>query len=237
MKKSEVIAIILCGGVGSRFKNNIPKQLIKIEEKPIFEYTIDKFNRNINVDKIILVINEKYQNQFRPKDLYKTYFKIGDIVVGGKTRRESVLKGLEVISNEKSKILIHDGVRPFVSEDTINRCIEALDEHDAIYPAVNSADTLIEVNEKLFISNIPNRKYMRRGQTPQGFKFSIIKKAHQLALNDVNVDEEITNDCGLIKRYNLCEIKVVEGNRENFKITYPGDLELFNQVIKGDKNE
>ena len=229
MKK--VYAIILGGGKGNRLKSSIPKQFIEIGGKTVLEHTIEKFNENKYIDNIILVMNKDYNEVELEKKIMNKYGKIIGIVGGGKTRRESTYNGLKTIGYEDSIVLIHDAVRPFVSHKTINRCIEALEEYSAVYPAVPSADTLIQTKDSLFVDSIPIRKYMMRGQTPQGFKTDIIKKAHLLAQDDSKVDEKVTNDCGLVQRYDLCKIRVVDGNRENIKITYPEDYVLIQKLL------
>src|SRR5690606_1132923 len=145
--------------------------------------------------------------------------------------------GIKTITDDDAKILIHDGVRPLVSNDTINRCIEALDKYKAVYPAVATADTIVKVDDDFLIDDIPIRSYMKIGQTQQGFKLNIIKKVHFLAKNDKTVDIEVTNDCGLVKRYNLCDIKVVDGNRENVKLTYPEDIFVIKTMLLKNKGE
>lgn len=227
-----VYAIILAGGSGIRFGSKIPKQFIEVNGKCILEYTVEKFNNNKNIDNIILVVNPAYRNELQRNGLLHKYEKIIAVVDGGKTRRESSYLGLQFIDNSCGKVLIHDAVRPFVSHDTIDRCVYALEKYEVVYPAVSSADTLIQVNDDFLIQEIPRRKYMMRGQTPQGFKIEIIKKAHYLAKNDETVDQEVTNDCGLVYRYNLADIKVIQGNRENVKITYPQDFVLMKKLMQ-----
>lgn len=224
----KIYAIILAGGKGKRSKSKIPKQYLKFSGKTVLEHTLEKFNNNTQVDEIIIVLNKNDITKEFETSLKTNYLKIKDIVhiVGG-PRRLGVYKGLERIKESNSKVLVHDAVRPFVSQETIDNCIDALKEYDAVYPAVASADTIIEVDETGdYVKDIPIRKYMLRGQTPQCFAVGVLKRAHLLAQNDPKVDEEVTNDCGLISRYQLCPIKVVPGNRENVKITYPEDITM-----------
>lgn len=230
-KLGKVYAVILGGGIGSRLKSNTPKQFLKIGDRTVLEHTIEKFNENRYIDDIILVINSKHRKIELENKILNKYKKVISIVDGGKTRRESTYNGLKLIKDDNSLVLIHDGVRPFVSHRTINGCIEELEEYGAVYPAVPSADTLIKTNDALIIEDIPIRKYMMRGQTPQCFRTEIIKEAHLLAQDDAGVDDEVTNDCGLVQRYKLCKIKVAEGNRENIKITYPEDLILIQKLL------
>ena len=110
-------------------------------------------------------------------------------------------------------------------QNVLNKCIEALNKYDAVDVAVKTTDTILEVKNG-FITNIPERKNLMSSQTPQCFKLSLIKKAHELAQND----ENFTDDCGLVLKYNLAPIFIVEGNSENIKITNPID-EYFAKAI------
>lgn len=227
----KIYAIILGGGEGKRLQSSIPKQFIEIQGKTVIEHTIEKFNKNRYIDSIIVVMNKIYNVVELRKKIMNKYEKVIYIVDGGKSRRESTYNALKAIDDEDSIVLIHDAVRPFVSHSTINRCIEALRECSAVYPAVPTADTIIQTKDSLYVENIPMRRYMMRGQTPQGFKTYIIKKAHFIAKDDLNVDDEVTKDCGLILRYGLCKIRIVDGNRENIKITYPEDYSLIKKLL------
>lgn len=232
----KVFAIILAGGIGSRSKSSTPKQLLNINGSSLLELTIKKFDSNINIHEIIVVVNKEFSTWNLVESLKDKYHKVNSIVIGGNSRRESTFNGLKEISVDDSVVLIHDAVRPFVSHRTINNCVKSLVDYDAVYPAVSSADTIIEIDEEGLVKNIPLRKNMLRGQTPQGFKTSLIKKAHYYSLEDEKVDKEVTNDCGLITRYNLGKIKVVEGNRENIKITFPEDILLVERLYKNELN-
>jgi len=235
----KVYVIILASGLGKRTGKNIPKQYMNIGNTTVLEKTLDKFNKNKNIDHIILVVNPDFNQYISESKLSNKFSKILKIVEGGKTRRESSFNGINQIIDKEALALIHDAVRPFVSTKTINNCIDGLTLFDAVYPAIPSADTIIQVDKNIkFVDNIPKRKKMLIGQTPQGFKLSKLRKAHELALKDKNVDNEVTNDCGLIERYNICKIHVVKGNRENIKVTYPEDLKILKRLfIKNTKED
>ena len=105
----------------------------------------------------------------------------------------------------------------------------ALDEYKAVNVAVESSDTILEIDNDNCIKSIPQRKYLRRVQTPQGFDLQIIKKAHELALQ--KKDLFFTDDCGLVKEFDLAKIKVIEGEEFNIKITYPSDIKIAKNII------
>jgi 2-C-methyl-D-erythritol 4-phosphate cytidylyltransferase len=116
---------------------------------------------------------------------------------------------------------------PFLSQEIINNCIEALKTYKAVDVAIPSTDTIIEVDDN-FIKNVPDRSHLMNGQTPQCFKLSLIKRAYDLSKNDSN----FTNDCGLILKYGLDKVYVVEGDVKNMKITYPSDIYVADRLFQ-----
>lgn len=222
------IAIILASGTGSRSGLNIPKQFYKIKDKTVLEYSIAAFQNNKNIDEIIIVSNPKFIDL--TKELASKYSKVIYVMSGGETRQQSSYNGVMSIMDKEANILIHDAVRPFVTQRIINECIEALSKYNAINVAIESSDTILEIDENNFIKSVPNRKNLRRVQTPQCFKFDLIKKAHCLAINDKEFQP--TDDCGLVLRYNLSPIYIVNGDETNIKITYPSDLEIAEKILE-----
>ncbi|MBO6271593.1 2-C-methyl-D-erythritol 4-phosphate cytidylyltransferase [bacterium] len=215
------VALILASGTGSRCGLNYPKQFAQINGKTVLEYTIEKFENNSSIDSIYLVTNEEYVSKV--SDLSKNYSKVVSVVKGGETRKDSSYNGIFSIKESECNVLIHDGVRPFVSDEIINRCVEALKTKDAVCVTIDSTDTIFNIDERGIIKDIPNRNFIKRAQTPQCFKLSVIKKAHQLANSDKHC--YVTDDCGLIMHYNLADIYTIDGSIENIKITYKEDLE------------
>lgn len=212
-------AIILASGTGTRCQNNLPKQFLKIGDKTILEHTLDIFETNNNIDGIILVITAQYKQ--KAADLTKSYKKIIKITEGGETRKVSSYIGVNSIEEDNANVLIHDCARPLLSQKVLNECIEAMKKHDAIVTAIPSSDTIIEIENREVI-NIPDRAKLMRVQTPQCFRLSLIKKAHELSLND----NDFTDDCGLVLKYNLAKVHIVEGDINNIKITYPQDIKF-----------
>lgn len=222
------IAIILASGTGERVGLDIPKQFVKIAGRTVLEHTLDIFEKNNQINEIIIVTNNNYIKDVQ--FIANQYSKITYIIEGGKTRQESSYKGLCSISEDNAKVLIHDAVRPFLSQRIINECLEALEKYDAVDVAVKSADTIIQINNKKIIENIPNRNDLRRGQTPQGFKLKTIKKAHELALLEKNI--AVTDDCGLVLKFGLADIYVINGDDYNMKITYPIDIDIADKLFQ-----
>ncbi|EAI4070948.1 2-C-methyl-D-erythritol 4-phosphate cytidylyltransferase [Campylobacter jejuni] len=220
-------AIILASGSGNRFGANKPKQFLKLAGKTILEHTIEIFEYSENIDKIILVVHPLYQEFVEELILQNNFTKIVKILRGGNSRKESSFIGVNSIEDEEANVLIHDSVRPFLSHRIINDCIQALKKYNAVDVAVASSDTLIEENDNKIVA-IPKREKILRGQTPQCFKLSLIKKAHLLSKQDNN----FTDDCGLIVKYNLSPVYIVKGDQRNIKITYPEDLILADKLFQ-----
>lgn len=220
-------AVILASGIGLRYGNSLPKQFQKIAGKSILEHTIEVFEKASKIDGIILVILQEYRILTEEIILKNHYKKITKILNGGKTRKESSFIGIMSIEDTEANVLIHDCVRPFLSQDIISRCLDALQNHDAVDVAIPATDTIIEVSSSL-ITNIPRRNKLMCGQTPQCFKLSLIKKAHEMAVSD----NEFTDDCGLILKYNLGEVFIVQGENENLKITYTQDMILADKLFQ-----
>ncbi len=221
------IALILASGTGSRCNLGIPKQFAKINNKTILEYTVNAFETHELIDEIYLVTSKEFLEKV--KELTKDYIKVQAVIQGGETRKDSSYNGISAIKEIEAKVLIHDGVRPLISKDIITNCIKELKEKSAICVAIDSTDTIYEINENNTIKAIPQRKFLKRAQTPQCFKLSLIKKAHELANNDPNC--LVTDDCGLVQYYNLTDIYLTQGDENNIKITYKEDLDFVKKQL------
>ena len=213
--------IILASGTGTRYGGDIPKQFVEISGRTILERTIDIFEKSSCIDSIVVVVTPEFRVLAQEIIEKNDYKKIEKILNGGKERKDSSYIGVNSIDEIEANVLIHDCARPFVSLSVLEKCIKALEYHQAAGVAIPSTDTIIEV-ENGIIKSIPPRKSLMRVQTPQCFKLSLIKKAHELSKND----SDFTDDCGLVLKHNLADIFVVEGNRENIKITYPEDFKF-----------
>lgn len=219
-------AVILASGLGKRFDNDLPKQFAKIKGKTVLEYCIEAFENNGYIDGIILVIHSQY-NDFACEIIKNNGLKkVLKVVNGGNERKDSSYIGINAIENSNANVLIHDCARPFVSQDIITECVKALDKYIAVAVAIPSSDTIIKVNNGV-ITDIPQRDSLMRIQTPQCFRLSLIKKAHELSKDDNN----FTDDCGLVLKYNLADVHIIEGSCENIKITTPQDIDFANFII------
>jgi len=226
----KVVAIILGGGVGNRFNSEVPKQFVKLAGKLVIEHTIEVFEKHPLIDEVYVVVHKKFYNLMEDIIQRNVYKKVKKCLIGGVTRQESSKIGVFACEDDVGKVLIHDAVRPFVSEETITNVILALDKFPAVDVAIPSADTIIEVSNKKIIRDIPPRKYLLRGQTPQGFQLPVIKKAHTLAEKDGY--SGAVDDCSLILKYDLGSIYVVDDSEYNMKITYPIDIHIADKIFQ-----
>ena len=227
------IAIILASGNGSRVIGSlIPKQFIEFNKKPIVIHTIDKFVFNKNIDAIIVSCHEEWINYLSEfiKNQYNTKKTI-HIVKGGNSRNESVLNAFNFIksnfnNDDEHIILTHDAVRMFVSDKIINENIELCKNYSVVDTAIPSTDTIFSSKDHSIIFEIPDRKYLYNGQTPQTLRFSVLKNIEK----DLRVhDTSDVCSLALAKGY---EIKIANGDSNNFKITTDFDLLFAKKMVE-----
>ena len=224
------IALIVAAGTGSRMGKDVPKQFLLVNNKPVLVYTLEAFNQNEDITAIYVVTSLDYINYV--KDLCGQYKlnKVVDVIKGGTTRQESVYNGLKVIkANEEDIILIHDAARPLVSQDIIKNNIEACLNYDAVETVIKASDTIINSLDGRKINNIPSRNELYQTQTPQTFKYGLILKAHEKALKEQLPN--VTDDAKLVVSLGK-DVHLVEGNKQNFKITTSDDLMIFEALTK-----
>jgi len=219
--KKYVSAIILAAGKGKRMDSQIPKQYLNIAGKTILDTTLYKFEKSNEVDEIILVVN-KDEIDYVKSGISPFYGKISHVVKGGKTRTESVYQGLKNVGKDCDIVLIHDGVRPFVSYNLISSCIENASIYRACVPVIEVMDTIKEVSEEGTVEKTLDRKKLRAVQTPQAFDFSLIKECYERAVTE---NADFTDDASIVEYYGH-KVKTIEGLYKNIKITTPLDLRL-----------
>lgn len=224
------IAIILASGSGSRFGAKLPKQFVRLAGKPVIQYTIEAFEAANVIDEIVVVTKEEFVDYVYEIVNAQTFRKVTKVIVGGAERYDSTLSALKAITDEEANLIIHDAVRPFVSEEIINRCAEALKTHNAVDVVVDATDTIVRVKENI-IQEIPDRRFLKRGQTPQAFKKTTLQKAYDLFMEDA--EKVASDDCGIVLKYLPNEpVITVQGEEANFKITHQQDIYLADNLIK-----
>lgn len=226
------IAVILAGGVGSRMGYSTPKQFYKVAGKTVIEHTIDAFETHSGIDEIAVVMNEACIDRMEDIILHNKWHKLKKLLKGGAERYMSTLSAVESYDGEEVNLIFHDAVRPLVSRRIIDDVLVALKDHEAIDVAVPATDTIIEVNDAGdTISSIPPRAMLRRGQTPQAFRLSVIKEAYRRALQDSSFVS--TDDCGTVIKY-MPEVPVyvVHGEESNMKLTYKEDSYLLDKLFQ-----
>ena len=196
-------------------------------------YTVEAFEKSLNIDEIIIVSHPSYVDliwKFVKKNQWE---KVTKVFNGGKERFDSTYSALQGLEGEdnNSNILLHDAVRPLINESIINNCIDALRNFEAVDVVIPSADTLVEVYDDGCISNIPNRAIMRRGQTPQAFKLGTLKQAYQRAINAQRFS--FTCDCGVVRSMVPgVRVATVVGAESNMKVTHPIDLFIAEKLLQ-----
>ena len=215
--------IIVAGGFGTRMNNSEPKQFLLLAGKPVLFYTINAFFSYNSEISIILVLPSCQISKW--KELCKEYHLTipHNIVEGGETRFHSVKNGLKSIE-EAGLIAIHDGVRPLVSNETISCVYNTAEKYGTAVPVLSVNDSIREISNKT--SKSVNRNNLKIVQTPQCFKSEIIKKAYQQSYNEM-----FTDDATVVEKTGE-EIFLVDGNKENIKITTAIDLLIAENLIK-----
>lgn len=209
-------AIIVAGGKGERMGHNIPKQFLELAGKPILMHTIEKFYQTYPELKIILALPENQFDFWEELCIKYAFTNIEhQIVAGGKTRFHSVQNALALV-NENGIVAVHDGVRPLVSKNTIIACFNAAQEFGNAIPVVDVIDSIRYINKAE--NKAVNRSCYKVVQTPQCFDTTLLKKAYQQDFNDT-----FTDDASVVEQMKVA-IHLIQGNKENIKITSPEDL-------------
>ncbi len=224
-----VTAIIVAGGSGQRMGVEVKKQYLTLKGVPIIARTLLAFDACPDIDHIVLVIPMADYALCQKEVLASLYLqKTMALAPGGKRlRQESVFNGLKAVPPGTEIVAIHDGVRPFVSSAAISQCIEGARKHGACMLGVPAFDTLKQADDQGRIVKTIDRTNMWLAQTPQAFSFPFIKDAHKQALAD---GFEGTDDAALVERLGQT-VHIIEGSRNNIKITTPEDLKLAEALI------
>ncbi|MGZ5367877.1 MAG: 2-C-methyl-D-erythritol 4-phosphate cytidylyltransferase [Aeromicrobium sp.] len=228
-------AVILAGGVGARLGAGLPKQFVDLGGRPIIDYSLEAFCGSDLIDEVIVVLAPEYRGTVSGLVVDRGYKKVSALVDGGKTRFESTGAALDHVAGREGRILVHDAARPFLPQETIAGCVKALDDFDAVTTVVDSADTIVVLDDThQHIESTLDRGRLRRLQTPQAFRLGILAQAFVLASDDEGF--LATDDFTLVRRY-LPDVSTtfIEGSAKTFKITEPEDL-IIAEAFLADKN-
>lgn len=229
MKSIKTVAIIPAAGFGLRMRTDGPKQYLELDGSPVLALTLDKFNSCPLIDCIILVVPSE-DIEFCQKDVVEKYNfnKVYKVIAGGERRQDSVRLGVEASNGEFEIVVIHDGVRPFVQTDLIEKSVKAMENNRAVITAMPAKDTAKKVGEGGLVLKTYERKLLWLVQTPQVFRYKDIWKAHQKAV--MEGWDEVTDDALLLEKMGI-PVKVIMGSEMNIKITTPYDMELARFLI------
>ena len=232
------IAVIFAGGVGSRMHSKIlPKQFLEMHGKPIIVHTIDVFEASDKIDGIVIACIPEWINYL--KDIIKKYnlSKVKDIVPGGSTGQESIYNGLlsaeKIAGEEPSIVLIHDGVRPLITEKTIADNIDMVQRKGSAITCVKVKETVLVVDNNNQIVNIPNRSNSRLARAPQSFWLNEILDAHEKARME-KINSFI--DSSSMMQYYGKKLFLVEGPEANIKVTTPEDFYVMRAMLDAKEN-
>lgn len=216
--------IIPASGSGERFRTRIPKQFFKLNGKELITYTIRKFNSINSVESIVIATKKEYFKRLHKIILDNKFQKVTDIVEGGATRHYSVFNGLKVIiPTDDCYVIIHDAVRPFITNKKIKEMMEVAKDYKAVIPGLKINDTIKEVNKSNFVKRTVPRKYLWEIQTPQIFEYDILRKSFEKANRE---KFKGTDESSIVENAGY-KVKIIEGEKTNIKVTTKDDLKQF----------
>lgn len=232
-----IFAVILAGGTGSRMgSTDMPKQFLEIKGKPILNHTVEKFLPNPKFEKIIVLSPKAWLGHTR--EIIRKYTGKSDKIVvieGGATRNETIMNAIRYIDgqyglDDDTVIVTHDSVRPFLTHRIIEENIAAAQQYGACDTVIPATDTIVEGNGTA-ITAIPDRRKMYQGQTPQSFKAKLLRDAYDSLSAE---EKDILTDAAKILVMKSKEVRLVQGETFNIKITYPYDLKIARSLLDED---
>ena len=231
------IAIIFAGGTGQRMNTTTrPKQFLELHGKPILVYTLELFQKTVSVDAIVVVmLNDWIPYTEELIDKYRIT-KVKAVVPGGKTGQESIFNGIEKAYEWRSEdtiVLIHDGVRPLVDEETIDRCVRCAHERGNAITVSPATETIALMSDEGEVGKILPRKDCQMAKAPQCFNLEKIYNNHLKAKRDGKPD--FIDSASLMQYYGE-RLYTVEGPTENIKITTPADYYIFRAIVDAREN-
>ncbi len=230
--KMKNAAIVLAGGSGSRMNSTVKKQYLMLGNRPVLWYSLQAFQACPRIDEIVLVCGAG-EIEFCRREFTEKYgfTKITQITEGGSERYHSVYAGLMAL-DDCEYVLIHDGARPFIDQEMLNRIFEALTECRACIVGMPVKDTIKLQDEDGYVADTLPREKLWMIQTPQSFSYPLIREAYEKLEQESLPAGIITDDAMVLERYTDIPIKLIKGSYDNIKITTPDDLVLAETRIK-----
>ncbi len=216
-------AIIVAGGKGLRMGGELPKQFIPIEGRPVLMRTLDTFHACDESIQIILVLPRDHQDYWRELCAQYQFAVPHRIADGGATRFHSVQSGLSLVDAPEALVAVHDGVRPFVSHEVISRCYAEAEAHGAVVPVIPVVETVRQLVGEGSVT--VDRNAYRLVQTPQTFRATLLRRAYEQPYTDA-----FTDDASVVEALGEA-VTLVDGNRENIKLTTPFDLIVAKALV------
>lgn len=221
--------IVLAGGKGTRMRSEVPKQYMLLDGKPLLYYSLRAFEES-NVENVVLVTAEGEEDYCRTELLERYGFaKVTAVTAGGAQRWESVWKGL-CAAGEPEYVLIHDGARPLVTPELINRVRAQAENYDACVSGMPVKDTIQMTDEHGVIMLTPKRESLWIAQTPQAFSFPLVYNAYKRLMAEPEV--KVTDDAMVVELYGDTPVQMVRGSYTNIKITTPEDMVLAEALLR-----
>lgn len=228
----KVTAIIPAGGAGKRFSADRAKQYLLLAGRPILSRTLETFEKAKIINEIVLVVPKKDQCLFEDGYLNKYRLKkIKAIIAGGQHRQDSVMNGFQIIGADTDIVVVHDAVRPFVTVEILDAVIRTARETGAAAVGVKAKETIKETDKDDYVISTRKREDIWHAQTPQAFKYDVLKRAYEKASGDGFYG---TDEASLVERMGL-RVKMVQGSYENIKITTTEDLLIAESLLKKNK--
>jgi len=225
--RNTVSAVIVAAGKGIRMNDSVLKQYMPLAGRPVLSHTLAVFDGCNLISKIFLVVHKKDFDYCRNNILPMLKKEI-NLVVGGKERQDSVYNGLIAVGDNNGIVIIHDGVRPFAHKEMLKSCIKGAKKHGACIIGVPAQDTLKKISSSGDIEKTIERSNIWLAQTPQAFKYNIIKKAHEYARMKGYAG---TDDAFLVEQMGE-DVKIIKGSKNNIKITTREDLRLAEVMLR-----
>ena len=223
MQKEKCTAIVLSAGQGKRMGTKVQKQYLEIEGKPVLDYSLHAFEQSPIIDEIVLVVGEN-QKEYCEKEIISKYqlSKVKRIVQGGAERYHSVWNGLQEVT--EGYVFIHDGARPFVTEEIIVRVYEEVVRSKACVVGMPVKDTIKIADLEGYADSTPDRSLLWMIQTPQVFETKLVKEAYEKLMGQKEI--RVTDDAMVVEQMLRAKVKLVQGSYENIKITTSEDLQI-----------